>query len=137
MTATVARRRPAAATSPTFARCRQAITEALAAAGRPLRRKTLVKQLREGTTRHSVSVITKALAEMTRTGELVNPRDGEGYQLPAAGTAGELRRVACLAKQLADAVPPAMWALPVDRIHLFGALEQLAGTSAAVANLIR
>ncbi len=132
MTATATRR-----SSPTFARCRQAITEALAAACEPLRRKTLVKQLREGDRRHSASVITKTLARMTRTGELVNPRDGDGYQLPAAATAGELRRVACLARHLADAARDAVWAMPCDNVGLADTLEKLATHSAAVANLIR
>lgn len=57
--------------------CKRAIVESLA--GGPLTRQRLVKALAG---RHSVSSIAKSLAEMTASGELVNPRDGLGYRLP-------------------------------------------------------
>lgn len=51
-------------------------------AGRPLTRKQLVRALREAGTGHGPGTVAKALADLTRAGELVNIRDKRGYQLP-------------------------------------------------------
>lgn len=62
--------------------CREDILAVLRAAGRPLTRKQLVKALREAKAAHGPGTVAKALAELTRAGELVNPMDKRGYRLP-------------------------------------------------------
>jgi hypothetical protein len=47
--------------------------------GEPLTRKQIVKVLRKS---HGVGTIAKALADLTRSGELVNRKDKRGYRLP-------------------------------------------------------
>lgn len=60
--------------------CRADVVEVLRAAGRPLTRKEVVKELRVAGKAHGASTVAKALAELTATGELVNPRDHKGYR---------------------------------------------------------
>jgi hypothetical protein len=62
--------------------CREDILAVLRAAGRPLTRKQVVKALREAKAGHGLGTVAKALAELTRAGELVNPQDKRGYRLP-------------------------------------------------------
>jgi uncharacterized protein YbaR (Trm112 family) len=62
--------------------CRRDILAAVQEAGCPLTRRQLVRVLRERGTPHGPGTVAKALAELTATGELVNPRDRRGYRLP-------------------------------------------------------
>jgi len=62
--------------------CKADVVEVLQAAGRPLTRKEVVKALRSGGKDHGPSTVAKALADLTATGELVNPKDKRGYRLP-------------------------------------------------------
>lgn len=71
--------------------CRAAILAAIRAAGRPVTRKAVVRVLRDAGGGHGAGTVAKALAELTASGELVNPRDRKGYRLAAwrpAGTPG-------------------------------------------------
>lgn len=52
------------------------------AAGRPLTRKQLVRGLKDAGRPHGVGTVAKALAELTKAGDLVNPKDKRGYRLP-------------------------------------------------------
>lgn len=61
--------------------CRRDIVAALRAAGRPLTRKQLVRVLREGKKGHGPGTVAKALADLTASGALVNPKDKRGYRL--------------------------------------------------------
>ena len=63
-------------------RCRADILAAVAAGGRPLTRKEVVRALRDAGVPHGVGTVAKALAELTAAGELLNPRDKRGYRLP-------------------------------------------------------
>lgn len=62
--------------------CKQDILAALRAAGRPLTRKLLVKALRDAKAGHGPGTVAKALADLTKSGDLLNPRDRRGYRLP-------------------------------------------------------
>jgi hypothetical protein len=62
--------------------CKADIVEAVRVAGKPLTRKEVVKALREGKKGHGTGTVAKALAELTRAGELVNQKDKKGYRLP-------------------------------------------------------
>lgn len=62
--------------------CRDDIVDVLAAAGRALTRKQIVKALREAKKGHGPGTVAKALAELTGDGVLVNPQDKRGYRLP-------------------------------------------------------
>lgn len=69
--------------------CRADILEVVRAAGRALTHKQLVRVLREAGRPHGPGTVMKALAELTRAGELVNPKDRRGYRLaawPSPGT---------------------------------------------------
>lgn len=61
--------------------CRQDILAVIRDAGRPITRKQIVKALREARKCHGPGTVAKALAELTASGELVNPRDKRGYRL--------------------------------------------------------
>ena len=58
------------------------------AAGRPLTAKEVVQALRRQGRPHGPGTVTKALAELTRAGELVNPKDKRGYRLATWPTPG-------------------------------------------------
>lgn len=69
--------------------CRADILTVIRHAGRALTHKQLVRALREAGTPHGPGTVMKALAELTRAGELVNPKDKRGYRLaswPSPGT---------------------------------------------------
>lgn len=72
----------AAATSGGRAGCREDIIAVVRAARRALTLKEIVKALRDAQRGHGPGTVTKALAELTRSGDLVNPRDKRGYRLP-------------------------------------------------------
>lgn len=59
--------------------CRAAILVAVREAGRPLTRRQVTAALRR---EHGPGTVAKALADLTRDHELVNPRDRRGYRLP-------------------------------------------------------
>jgi hypothetical protein len=52
------------------------------ATGRALTRKEVVRSLRAAGKDHRPGTIAKALADLTKSGELVNPKDKRGYRLP-------------------------------------------------------
>lgn len=60
--------------------CRADVLAVVGGAGRPLTRKEVMKALQQTGKRHGPSTVAKALAELTRSGELVNPRDKKGYR---------------------------------------------------------
>ncbi|HJZ54698.1 MAG TPA: hypothetical protein VKE74_07045 [Gemmataceae bacterium] len=62
--------------------CKKDIVEVVSAAGRALTRKEVVKALREAGKEHGVGTVAKALADLTGSGELVNPKDKKGYRIP-------------------------------------------------------
>ena len=62
--------------------CRQDILKLVGDAGRPLTRKDVIRGLRDGKKPHGTGTVAKALAELTKGGELVNPKDKRGYRLP-------------------------------------------------------
>lgn len=64
------------------AECKRDVVEVVRAAGRPLTRKEVLKELRAANKSHGAGTVAKALAELARTVELVNPKDKKGYRLP-------------------------------------------------------
>jgi Fe2+ or Zn2+ uptake regulation protein len=70
------------------AECRADIVAVISAAGRALTHKQLVRALREAGTPHGPGTVMKALAELTRSGELKNPKDKKGYRLASWPTPG-------------------------------------------------
>jgi len=64
------------------AECKQDILRVVRAVSRPLTRKQLVRLLREAKTGHGPGTIAKALADLTKSGQLVNRMDKRGYRLP-------------------------------------------------------
>jgi hypothetical protein len=60
--------------------CRADVLAAVRAADRPMSTKEVVRALRLARKSHGVGTVTKALADLTREGELTNPRDGRGYR---------------------------------------------------------
>ncbi len=65
------------------ARCRADVLAAVGRAGRPLTRKEVVRVMKgPGQAGHGAGTVEKALAELTRAGQLVNTRDKTGYRLP-------------------------------------------------------
>ena len=71
------------------AECRADILVVIRVAGRAMTHKQLVRALREAGMPHGPGTVMKALAELTRAGELVNPKDKRGYRLagwPSPGT---------------------------------------------------
>lgn len=79
---------PAAGAMPTARRgcgrasCRAEVLAAVRAAGGAVTRKAVGRLLRAAGSKHGVSTVTKALADLTAAGELLNPRDKLGYRLP-------------------------------------------------------
>jgi hypothetical protein len=63
--------------------CKADVLEVVAAAGRSVTRKEVLRALKAAGHRHGPGTVAKALADLTAGGELVNPRDGRGYRLPA------------------------------------------------------
>lgn len=63
--------------------CRQDILALVRDAGRPLTRKQVVRGLKDAKKPHGLGTVAKALAELTASGELVNPKDKRGYRLAA------------------------------------------------------
>ncbi|QEL17373.1 hypothetical protein [Limnoglobus roseus] len=61
--------------------CKQAILDAIRAAGEPLTRKQIVKLFRDNRAGHGPGTVAKALADLTKDGTLVNPKDKRGYRL--------------------------------------------------------
>jgi hypothetical protein len=56
---------------------------AVRAAGRPLTRKEVFRASRAAGGGHGAGTVAKALADLTRSKELVNHKDKRGYRLPA------------------------------------------------------
>jgi hypothetical protein len=65
------------------AECKQDILEVVRAANRALVRKQVLKALKAAGKEHGLGTVAKALADLTKAGELVNPKDKKGYRLPA------------------------------------------------------
>jgi hypothetical protein len=63
--------------------CKVDIVEVVGTAGRALTRKEVIRALRLAGKAHGAGTVAKALADLTATGELVNPKDKRGYRLPA------------------------------------------------------
>ncbi|HEY1186914.1 MAG TPA: hypothetical protein VGE74_04620 [Gemmata sp.] len=61
--------------------CRADILELVRAAPGPRTRKEIITALKAAGKRHGPSTVAKALADLTRAGELVNPKDKRGYRL--------------------------------------------------------
>jgi hypothetical protein len=61
--------------------CKTDIVEVMRNSGHPLTRKEIVRELRLAGKHHGVGTVDKALADLTATGGLVNPRDKKGYRL--------------------------------------------------------
>ena len=64
-------------------RCREDVLVAVRAAGHPLTRKEVVRALRSAGADHGPGTVAKALADLTRSKELINHKDKRGYRLPA------------------------------------------------------
>jgi hypothetical protein len=64
------------------AECKTDIIEVMGGSGHPLTRKEIVRELRLAGKHHGGGTVDKALADLTATGGLVNPRDKKGYRLP-------------------------------------------------------
>jgi hypothetical protein len=64
------------------AECKADIVEVVSAAGSALTQKEIVRALKLAGKQHGPSTVTKALADLTAAGELVNPKDKKGYRLP-------------------------------------------------------
>ncbi len=62
--------------------CKAHILEVIRSGGQPQTRKEVVKALRGAGKQHGVGTVAKALADLTATGELANPKDKKGYRLP-------------------------------------------------------
>lgn len=62
--------------------CKADILNVIGEARRPLTRKEIVSALRSAGKRHGMGTVAKALADLTASGELTNPRDKKGYRLP-------------------------------------------------------
>lgn len=63
-------------------RCRVDVLAVVRAAGRPLTRKEISRAVRAAGHPHGPGTVNKVLADLTRGGLLVNPRDRQGYRLP-------------------------------------------------------
>lgn len=61
--------------------CKQDILQVIEKVNRPLTRKEVVKALRLAEKDHGTGTVAKALADLTASGELVNPQDKSGYRL--------------------------------------------------------
>lgn len=63
------------------AECRADILEVVRAAGQARTLKEVIRALKDAGKGHGPGTVAKALAELTRSGELINPRDKRGYRL--------------------------------------------------------
>ncbi|MDB5310855.1 MAG: hypothetical protein JWO38_5057 [Gemmataceae bacterium] len=63
-------------------RCREDVLAAVRAACRPLTRKEVIRALKAAGGDHGAGTVAKALADLTRSGELLNLKDKRGYRLP-------------------------------------------------------
>jgi hypothetical protein len=63
-------------------RCRSDVLAVVRAAGGPLTRKEVVRALKDSGAGHGAGTVAKALADRTRSRELINPRDKKGYRPP-------------------------------------------------------
>lgn len=63
--------------------CREDVLEVVRTAGEAVTRKEVLRALRLAGKIHGTGTVAKALAELTTSGELVNPKDKKGYRLPA------------------------------------------------------
>lgn len=63
-------------------KCRRDILAVMRAAGRPLKRAAIVAALKAAGKRHGLGTVAKALADLTRTGELIGSKTRSGYRLP-------------------------------------------------------
>ena len=61
--------------------CRADTIEAVRSAGEALTRKEIVRELKLAGKAHGPGTVAKALADLTTSGVLVNPRDKKGYRL--------------------------------------------------------
>ena len=62
--------------------CRADVLVAVRAAGRAVTRKEVIRALREAKADHGAGTVAKALADLTRSRELINHKDKRGYRLP-------------------------------------------------------
>jgi hypothetical protein len=62
--------------------CRADVLAVARAAGAALTRKEVLRALREAGADHGAGTVAKALADLTRSRELVNYKDKRGYRLP-------------------------------------------------------
>jgi hypothetical protein len=65
------------------AECKRDVVDVVKAANRPLTRKEVMKALKAAGKTYGTSMVEKALADLTATGQLVNPKDKKGYRLPS------------------------------------------------------
>lgn len=63
--------------------CRADVLAVIQAAGQPMTRKDVIRALRVAGRDHGAGTVAKALADLTRSRELVNPKDKRGYRLLA------------------------------------------------------
>lgn len=63
-------------------RCRADILAVVQSAGRPMTRKEVFRALKQNIEGHGAGTVAKALADLTRSGELINYKDKRGYRLP-------------------------------------------------------
>lgn len=61
--------------------CKADIVEVVKSAGQALTRKEVVRALKLAGKSHGSGTVAKALADLTASGELVNPKDKKGYRL--------------------------------------------------------
>ncbi|AWM35928.1 hypothetical protein GobsT_63380 [Gemmata obscuriglobus] len=76
-TADIEKRRPAEARD----MCRADIMDVMRATPGPKTRKDINRLLKEAGRQHGPGTVAKALAELTKSGDLVNPQDKKGYRL--------------------------------------------------------
>ena len=60
--------------------CKADILEVVRTAGCALTRKEIIRALKDAKKFHGPGTVAKALADLTTSGELVNPRDKKGYR---------------------------------------------------------
>ena len=64
------------------AECKEDILDVVRTAGTAITRKEVLRELRLAGKQHGPGTVTKALADLTASGELVNPKDKKGYRMP-------------------------------------------------------
>lgn len=63
--------------------CKADVMDVIAAAGRSVTRKEVLRALKVAGKRHGPGTVASSPADLTAAGELVNPKDKKGYRLPA------------------------------------------------------